>query len=154
IMLRVVPDAGDRGLVDAPGDALERMRGEAERIGPATLTRYAEVIHDSLNDMRGATAPRLLLEVMCARLLLPAAPEGRPGMLQRIEKLEQGIAPVGGSASAMGAGPAAAANEAHAEGARGVGGGPAPRFERPSQRAAREKAGSEQAGSEQAGSEQ
>src|SRR5699024_1069459 len=46
IMLRVVPDAGDRGLVDAPGDALERMREEAERIGPATLTRYAEVIHD------------------------------------------------------------------------------------------------------------
>jgi len=89
ILLRAVPDAGDRGLVDAPGDVVERMRDEAERIGPATLARYAEVIHSGLGEMRGATAPRLLLEVMCARMLLPAASDAESAVLHRLERVER-----------------------------------------------------------------
>ncbi|WP_248499652.1 DNA polymerase III subunit gamma and tau [Tomitella gaofuii] len=140
IVLRAVPDAGERGLVDAPGDALERMREEAERIGPATLTRYAEVVHDSLTDMRGATAPRLLLEVMCARLLLPAASDESSAMLQRIERLERGGgAGVAAPAGSAGAG-AAAVSGSPAGGAPESGGSgeerPVPRFVRPSQRRA------------------
>ncbi len=89
ILLREIPDAGDRGLVDAPGDVVERMRDEAERIGPATLARYAEIIHTGLGDMRGATAPRLLLEVMCARMLLPSASDAESAVLQRLERVER-----------------------------------------------------------------
>ncbi|MFD4180509.1 DNA polymerase III subunits gamma/tau [Rhodococcus sp. NPDC058514] len=89
ILMRAVPDAGERGLVDAPGDVLERMREEAERIGPATLARYAEVMHSGLGEMRGATAPRLLLEVMCARMLLPSASDAESAVLQRLERLER-----------------------------------------------------------------
>ncbi|MBM7458559.1 DNA polymerase III subunit gamma and tau [Rhodococcus coprophilus] len=91
ILMRTVPDAPERGLIDVPGDVLERMRDEASRIGPATLTRYAEIVHAGLGEMRGATAPRLLLEVMCARMLLPAASDTDSAVLQRLERLEQGI---------------------------------------------------------------
>ena len=88
IVLQAVPDAAARGVVDAPEDVLERMRDQAARLGPATLTRYAEVVHAGLGEMRGATAPRLLLEVVCARLLLPSACDTEAALLQRIERIE------------------------------------------------------------------
>ncbi len=88
IVLQSVPDAIARGVVDAPEDVLERMRDQATRIGAATLTRYAEVVHAGLGEMRGATAPRLLLEVVCARLLLPSASDTESALLQRVERIE------------------------------------------------------------------
>ena len=88
IVLQAVPDAAARGVVDAPGDVLERMREQATRLGSATLTRYAEVVHAGLGEMRGATAPRLLLEVVCARLLLPSASDTESALLQRVERIE------------------------------------------------------------------
>jgi DNA polymerase-3 subunit gamma/tau len=88
IVLQAVPDAAARGVVDAPADVLERMRDQASRIGMATLTRYAEVVHAGLGEMRGATAPRLLLEVVCARLLLPSASDTESALLQRVERIE------------------------------------------------------------------
>ena len=88
IVLQAVPDAAARGVVDAPDDVVERMREQAATLGSATLTRYAEVVHAGLGEMRGATAPRLLLEVVCARLLLPSASDTEAALLQRIERLE------------------------------------------------------------------
>jgi DNA polymerase III subunit gamma/tau len=88
IVLQAVPDAAARGVVDAPADVLERMRDQASRVGTATLTRYAEVVHAGLGEMRGATAPRLLLEVVCARLLLPSASDTESALLQRVERIE------------------------------------------------------------------
>jgi DNA polymerase III subunit gamma/tau len=88
IVLQSVPDAVARGVVDGPEDVLERMRDQATRIGTATLTRYAEVVHAGLGEMRGATAPRLLLEVVCARLLLPSASDTESALLQRVERIE------------------------------------------------------------------
>ena len=88
LVLQAVPDATTRGVVDAPEDVLERMREQATRMGPATLTRYAEVVHAGLTEMRGATAPRLLLEVICARLLLPSASDTESALLQRVERIE------------------------------------------------------------------
>ena len=88
ILMQAVPDAASRGLVDAPEDVLDRMREQAARIGPATLTRYAEVVQAGLGEMRGATAPRLLLEVVCARLLLPSASDAESALVQRVERIE------------------------------------------------------------------
>jgi DNA polymerase III subunit gamma/tau len=88
LVLQAVPDAAARGVVDAPEDVLDRMRDQAARIGPATLTRYAEVVQAGLTEMRGATAPRLLLEVICARLLLPSASDTESALLQRVERIE------------------------------------------------------------------
>ncbi|EUA24506.1 DNA polymerase III subunits gamma and tau domain III family protein [Mycobacterium xenopi 3993] len=88
IVLQSVPDAAARGVVDAPEDVLDRMRDQAARIGTATLTRYAEVVQAGLGEMRGATAPRLLLEVICARMLLPSASDTESALLQRLERIE------------------------------------------------------------------
>jgi len=88
IVLQAVPDAAARGVVEAPAYELDKMRSQAERIGTATLTRYAEVTHAALGEMRGATAPRLLLEVLCARLLLPSAADTEAALLQRLERVE------------------------------------------------------------------
>lgn len=88
ILLQSVPDAVARGVVDGPQDVLDRMRDQAAAHGTATLTRYAEVVHAGLGEMRGATAPRLLLEVVCARLLLPSASDSEAALLQRVERIE------------------------------------------------------------------
>ncbi len=133
ILVKSVPDAAERGLVDAPGDVLERMRDEATRLGPATLTRYAEIVHAGLGEMRGATSPRLLLEVMCARMLLPAASEAETAVLQRLERLEQGIVAAPGGAVSRPA-PSAAAPAAPPISPDE----PAARFQRPSRRRAEE----------------
>lgn len=95
VLLRAVPDAGTRGLVNAPGDELDRMVAQAERLGPGTLTRFAEIVHTGLIDMRGATAPRLLLELLCARMLLPGAVStdaaADSAVLQRLERMERRV---------------------------------------------------------------
>jgi DNA polymerase-3 subunit gamma/tau len=95
VLLRAVPEAGQRGLVAAPGDELERMQEQAQRLGPGTLTRFAEIVHTGLVDMRGATAPRLLLELLCARMLLPGAvptdAAADSAVLQRLERIERRV---------------------------------------------------------------
>jgi len=72
IVLAAVPDAATSGLLDAPEDQLDRMRKQATRFGQERLARAAETISAGLVEMRGATSPRLLLELMCAQVLLPA----------------------------------------------------------------------------------
>jgi DNA polymerase III subunit gamma/tau len=88
-LLNAVPDAAARGLVDAPADELGRMVEQASRLGAATLSRYAEIVHTGLTEMRGTTAPRLLLELLCGRMLLPAASTGDLALLQRLERMER-----------------------------------------------------------------
>ncbi|MDN5858740.1 MAG: DNA polymerase III subunit gamma and tau, partial [Pseudonocardia sp.] len=89
LLLQAVPEAAGRGLVDVADDELARIVEQADRIGAATLTRYCEILHSGLIEMRGATAPRLLLELLCARMLLPAATVAEPGLLERLERLER-----------------------------------------------------------------
>jgi DNA polymerase-3 subunit gamma/tau len=88
-LINAVPDAAGRGLVDAPADELGRMADQAARLGAATLSRYAEIVHTGLTEMRGATAPRLLLELLCGRMLLPAASTTDLALLQRLERMER-----------------------------------------------------------------
>jgi len=103
-LLQAVPEAADRGLVEAADDELARMVEQAGKLGPATLARYGEIVHTGLIDMRGATAPRLLLELLCARMLLPAASTAEPGLLERLERLERrnAIAPAAAVAEPAG----------------------------------------------------
>ena len=89
VLLQAVPEAAERGLVEAADDEIARMVEQAGKIGVATLTRYGEIVHTGLTEMRGATAPRLLLELLCARMLLPAATTAEPGLLERLERLER-----------------------------------------------------------------
>jgi DNA polymerase-3 subunit gamma/tau len=89
VVLDAVPDAGERGLLDCPSDQLERMARQAAAMGTAGLSRAADLLHDGLVEMRGTTSPRLLLELVCARVLLPAASSDTPALLSRIERLER-----------------------------------------------------------------
>ncbi|GAA5161579.1 DNA polymerase III subunit gamma and tau [Amycolatopsis dongchuanensis] len=139
VLVRSVPDAAARGLVSAPEDELARMAAQAERVGPATLTRYAEIVHNGLLEMRGATAPRLLLELLCARMLLPAASESEAAVLQRLERLERRAAAGGPVAAAPVATPGAPAPAA-APAAVAPAAVPERTFQRPSQRPAAEPA--------------
>jgi DNA polymerase-3 subunit gamma/tau len=88
IVLAAVPDAALTGLLDLPPDRAERMAAQASAFGQAGLTRAAEIVSTGLDQMRGATSPRLLLELMCAQVLLPAAGADEASMLARLEKLE------------------------------------------------------------------
>ncbi|THV21742.1 DNA polymerase III subunit gamma and tau [Glycomyces paridis] len=89
IVLTQVPDAGSLGLVDAPADQLAKMTSQATRMGTSTLMRMGEVVAAGLAGMRGATAPRLLLELACVRAILPGSDESMAGLMQRLETLEQ-----------------------------------------------------------------
>jgi DNA polymerase-3 subunit gamma/tau len=75
---------------------MERMRNQANRIGTANLSRAADIAAEGLTQMRGATAPRLILELICGRILLPIGDNTDAGMLSRIERLEraENIAPL------------------------------------------------------------
>ena len=83
-------------LRDMPDDQLERMRNQAQRIGTASLSRAADIAAQGLTEMRGATAPRLILELICGRILLPVSDATESGLLARIERLErvENIAPM------------------------------------------------------------
>jgi DNA polymerase-3 subunit gamma/tau len=88
IVLAAVPDAAHTGLLDLPPDRAERMVAQASAFGQAGLTRAAEIVSTGLDQMRGATSPRLLLELTCAQVLLPAAGADEASLLARLEKLE------------------------------------------------------------------
>jgi DNA polymerase-3 subunit gamma/tau len=87
-------------LRDYPEDQLERMHGQADRIGNATLTRAAGILAQGLLQMRGATAPRLILELICGRISLPGIDTEGEGLLARIERLERqgNLAPINSAA--------------------------------------------------------
>jgi len=76
-------------LRELPDDQLERMRTQAANIGAANLSRSADIAAEGLTQMRGATAPRLILELICGRMLLPGGDNSESGMLSRIERLER-----------------------------------------------------------------
>jgi DNA polymerase-3 subunit gamma/tau len=90
IVLAAVPDAAASGLLDLPPDRAELMARQADRFGQAGLARAAEIVSDGLDQMRGATSPRLLLELTCAQVLLPAAATDEKSLLARLERLEKG----------------------------------------------------------------
>ncbi len=76
-------------LRELPDDQLERMRTQAANIGAATLSRSADIAAEGLTQMRGATAPRLILELICGRILLPTGDKSDTGLLARVERLER-----------------------------------------------------------------
>ncbi|WP_062210845.1 DNA polymerase III subunit gamma and tau [Streptomyces sp. NBRC 109706] len=93
LILAAVPDAADKGLIDAPVDVLDRMRAQAAGMGAAELSRAADLVNTGLTEMRGATSPRLQLELICARVLLPAAYGDERSLQSRLDRLERGVSP-------------------------------------------------------------
>ncbi len=107
IVVAAVPDGAGAVLRGVPDDQLDRMRGQAARFGSGGLSRAADIVNTGLTEMTGATAPRLQLELICARILLPAA-SGEQGYGARLDRIERRLE-VGGVAGATAGGPAVAA---------------------------------------------
>ncbi len=89
IIVAAVPEALSSGLVEVSGDQGDRLTTQADSLGAAELTRAAEVLAVGLTEMRGTTAPRLHLELMCARVLLPGADVDERGLHARLDRLER-----------------------------------------------------------------
>lgn len=78
-------------LRGVPQDELDRMQVQASNFGPAELSRTADILNAALTEMTGATSPRLHLELMIARALIPATDDSNRGALARVERLERRI---------------------------------------------------------------
>ena len=99
-------------------DELDRMAGEAALFGVAELSRAADVVNAALTEMTGATSPRLHLELLIARVLLPSSDDTERGTLARVERLERRIGVATDGAAERAATPTAAvpaAATAHTE---------------------------------------
>lgn len=92
IVLQQVPGAAETGMIDAPADEVARQLEQAKLFGAAELSRAADVVSTALTALKGATAPRLQLELMAARLLLPAADDDVAGTRARLDALERRMA--------------------------------------------------------------
>lgn len=158
IVVKAVPQAAGQILQGVPQDQLERLAQQAQALGERELTVAAGTANETLNGMTGAANPQLQLELLCARLLLPAA-EGSAGgaevaaLASRLQVLERRVAsgaagsvPVqGGMSAARAAGMAAAGLTPKTQ---------APNAQTPSapvQEAAAPQSAPQQSGSQQAG---
>ena len=112
MLLQAVPDAVNLGLVDAPTDRGEILLQQAQEFDSQRIPRIAGILNDGLSSLKGATSPRLLLEILCAKMLIEPGGQAAP-------------APALSAPSARPT-PAAPAST------------PSSRYERPSQRRARE----------------
>lgn len=105
IVIAASGDAAEAALHGLPADQLTAMRQQASHLGASELSRSADLTNDALTEMTGATSPRLHLELLVARLLLPAVDDSRSGLGARLDRLERGLpaAPAGvvGGAAAV-----------------------------------------------------
>jgi DNA polymerase-3 subunit gamma/tau len=97
VIVAAVPDALSTGLLDVPGDRAERLLSQASGFGPSELTRAADIVNAALLEFRGATAPRLLLELMCARILVPGSDNSTQGFQARLDRVERRLSMDGGA---------------------------------------------------------
>ena len=94
-VVAAVPDGAAQVLRGVPEDQLARMRGQQSRFGPGTLSRAADIVNAGITEMTGATSPRLQLELICARILLPGA-SGESGYAARLDRIERHLDAGGG----------------------------------------------------------
>jgi DNA polymerase III subunit gamma/tau len=109
LVLDAVPDAADSGLLDAPVDELARMSSQASQYGRPSLSRAADVMAAALVEMRGTTSPRLVLELACARVLLPGAASDTAALLTRLDRLERRLSATSVTSAVEPSAPVAAA---------------------------------------------
>ena len=118
MLLQAVPDAVNLGLVDAPTDRGEILLKQAQEFDSQRIPRIAGILNDGLSSLKGATSPRLLLEILCAKMLI------EPGGMVLVGEPAGQVTP----APALSAQPTPAAPAST----------PSSKYERPSQRRARE----------------
>ena len=159
IVVKAVPQAAGQILQGVPQDQLERLGQQAQALGERELTVAAGTANETLNGMTGAANPQLQLELLCARLLLPAA-EGSAGgaevsaLASRLQVLERRVASgAAGSAASVGSAPAQGGMSA-ARAAGMAAAGLAPKTQVSAPQTSQEQAAPQQSGSQQGSSQQ
>ncbi|QCO96903.1 DNA polymerase III subunit gamma and tau [Arthrobacter sp. 24S4-2] len=111
IIVQAMPESAQSILRGMPADQIARLQNQAHNLGAAELSRAADVTNTALTEMTGATSPRLHLELLCARILLPSSEQNERGIAARIDRVERrlnyGGNDVGAPAAAVSAAPAA-----------------------------------------------
>lgn len=92
VIVAAVEDAFETRLVTVSDDQRDRLQNQAKRIGLAALTRSTELVAMGLTEMKGPTTPRLQLELVCAKLLLPGAHGDELSLASRIDRMERRLA--------------------------------------------------------------
>ncbi len=98
IVVNAMPDAAAAVLRGVPEDQINRMRTQSAQFGGAELSRAADITNTALTEMTGATSPRLHLELLCARILLPAADQSERGTAARVDRIERRLSYAGDAA--------------------------------------------------------
>jgi DNA polymerase-3 subunit gamma/tau len=115
IIVQAMPESAQAILRGMPADQIARMQSQAHNLGAAELSRAADVTNTALTEMTGATSPRLHLELLCARILLPSSEQTERGIAARIDRVERRLNYGGPDAGAPAAAAAAApVSPAHA----------------------------------------
>ena len=108
IIVNAMPDSAAAVLRGMPEDQISRMQTQAAQMGGSELSRAADITNTALTEMTGATSPRLHLELLCARILLPAADQTERGTAARVDRIERRLSYAGDPTEAMGRAAAAA----------------------------------------------
>lgn len=108
IIVHAMPESAAAVLRGMPEDQISRMSTQATQLGGAELSRAADITNTALTEMTGATSPRLHLELLCARILLPAADQTERGTAARVDRIERRLSYAGDSTEAVGRAAAAA----------------------------------------------
>ena len=116
MIIQAVPSALEEGLVSAPTDRGEILTAQAQRFSGTQLAYLAETVNERVSSLRGATSPRLLLEILCAHLIVGTAPAAAaagqvPAVTQPALGASSGAPATGGQSGAQGQGPGAAATQ-------------------------------------------
>jgi DNA polymerase-3 subunit gamma/tau len=106
LVLAASGEAGAKALGEVPEDQLERMKDQSRRLGLARASRAADLVNDALTNMVGATAPRLHLELLCARVIAADAPSGVASAPVPATNVQPSPAPPQGRQSAPNGAPA------------------------------------------------
>jgi DNA polymerase-3 subunit gamma/tau len=89
IIVQAMPESAQSILRGMPADQIARLQNQAHNLGAAELSRAADVTNTALTEMTGATSPRLHLELLCARILLPSSEQTERGIAARIDRVER-----------------------------------------------------------------
>lgn len=125
IIINAMPESSAAVLRGVPADQLARLQTQANQLGAGELSRAADITNTALTEMTGATSPRLQLELLCARILLPGADQSERGVTARVDRIERrlsyadpaagsGIGPASGEIAAPSNSGAPSANKAPA----------------------------------------
>jgi DNA polymerase-3 subunit gamma/tau len=90
IIVGAVDDNNSQVLKELSSDQIDRIRTQAKLIGLANLIRAADLVANGLTQMRGATPPRLILELICGQMMMPSGNDA--ALVARVENIERSLA--------------------------------------------------------------